>query len=101
MTNYELILKVVNDEVDVDLAEYGHLILEGGTHAAVASAVVNLFDNPDRQGVWSRFVRSMERTYGPSWFTHENILMQTTKCRRRGCMELAVGDVCDRCLVNR
>lgn len=83
----------------LDLAEHGERVLRGGEGAFFSRAAIILYENPDRQEVWARFVQQLTRIYGVNWRGWEALNVQRSlTCNQRGCTELALNGLCDRCL---
>ena len=104
MTTIEMLEKYAQGELKLDLAEYGEYVLAGAGHGGffLAQAIVRLSSHPDRQVMWTRFLRSLERIYGSGWrgWTALNA-DRPLVCNERGCMELALNGICDQCLTRK
>ena len=88
-------------ELELDLAEYGEYVLAGMGHGSffLAQAIVRVSSHPDRQGMWTRFLRSLERIYGPGWKGWSALnTNRPLVCNESGCTELALNGICDQCL---
>jgi hypothetical protein len=101
LSTIEMLEKYAKGEIELDVAEYGEYVLAGRGHSSfyLAQAIVRLHSHPDRGRMWSRFLRSIERTYGPGWRRWSVIdTRRPLICKRRGCTELALDGICDQCL---
>jgi hypothetical protein len=102
----ELLEKLGRGEVEIDLADCGERVL-GADTPFIAQAIIRLisFDTPaERTAAWSRFVRQIERIYGPEWRSWKALGEQRSLICNRGrqgrCTELALNGLCDQCLAN-
>jgi hypothetical protein len=107
----DIIEKLVNgQELDIDLAELGEIVLASDTNARHAQTILVFSRHPDKKAAWERFVSSSLRIYGPTWrdMPMMRSLISLTKsdlrplaCTTAGCMELAWGRHCDQCLARQ
>jgi hypothetical protein len=91
---------VLTDELHFTPEDLVELTLRNRISSHLARILTRYLTYPDRKGVWERYLRSNERVYGPDWeiIAKKALREGNVSCPSRGCMELAVGETCDRCL---